>query len=87
MEGYIYLIETKDKKHRYIGASFDVHKRLIEHNKGTTKSTKYKKPWTIIQCWKIPTLEEAKRIEFIIKKMKKKLTCEYISYKINKELS
>ena len=42
----VYMISNKGKK-LYIGVTKNVQKRLIEHNKGFTKSTKPYRPWKL----------------------------------------
>ncbi len=84
MEGYIYLLESLDATHRYLGSTSRPNVRLEEHNQGMTPSTKDKGPWRLLNMWKLPTLKEARTIEFKIKRMKKKLTEDYISYFIEK---
>ncbi len=45
---YVYvLLSHKDKKF-YTGFTNDLKKRLVEHNEGITKSTRYRKPLELV---------------------------------------
>ena len=46
---YAYLLQNKYGKW-YTGATSDIQKRILEHNSGKTRSTKYGGPWKIIYC-------------------------------------
>ncbi|PIR76204.1 MAG: excinuclease ABC subunit C [Candidatus Magasanikbacteria bacterium CG10_big_fil_rev_8_21_14_0_10_42_10] len=81
--GFIYLLESVSKKHRYLGSTPHPEKRLVEHNRGITKATRDKKPWVLLCTWQFCTLQKAREIEFQIKKQKRKFTIEYISYFID----
>ncbi len=37
---YVYIIKSKLKRWYYVGSTNRIQKRLIEHNRGTVKSTK-----------------------------------------------
>ncbi|MEK7611315.1 MAG: GIY-YIG nuclease family protein [Patescibacteria group bacterium] len=44
----VYVLKsTKDNK-LYIGCSKDVLKRLLEHNSGKNKSTRYRRPFNLV---------------------------------------
>jgi len=47
---YVYVIESQKTLDLYKGFTVDVNKRLKEHNKGITKSTKSGMPWKLIYC-------------------------------------
>ena len=79
MKGYLYLLRSKNCRRPYLGASSDPYNRVTEHNLGTTKSTKNKGPWEIIKVWGLVDIQEAKRIERLIKNSKLKLTEELVS--------
>jgi len=46
---YNYVLQNKDKKW-YIGSTKDLRKRILQHNSGKNKSTKYGIPWKLIYC-------------------------------------
>jgi len=46
---YVYVLQNKDNDW-YIGSTRDLQKRILTHNAGENKSTKYGIPWKIIYC-------------------------------------
>lgn len=46
---YVYLLQNKDKDW-YTGSTNNLQKRILRHNSGKNKSTKYGIPWKIIYC-------------------------------------
>jgi putative endonuclease len=48
MEYKVYILKSTIKERYHIGCSSDVNKRLDEHNKGKTKSTRPFRPWKLI---------------------------------------
>lgn len=46
---YVYVLQNKYRK-RYIGSTKDLQKRILKHNSGNNRSTKYGIPWKIIYC-------------------------------------
>jgi putative endonuclease len=45
---FVYAIKSNKDGRVYIGLSADPEKRLVEHNRGDTKSTKGYRPWFLI---------------------------------------
>jgi len=45
---YVYVLQSIKDKHLYIGISKNPERRLIEHNRGMTKSTKARRPFKLI---------------------------------------
>ena len=52
----------------YIGQTFDVEKRLLQHNAGYVMSTKKEAPWSILALEEFGTREEARWRERELKK-------------------
>lgn len=46
---YVYVLQNKRKK-LYIGSTNNLRKRILQHNLGKSRSTKYGFPWKIIYC-------------------------------------
>ena len=75
MEIYVYIVECKDKSF-YTGITWNLRKRIFEHNSGLNISTKSKIPVKLVYWEKLPDrIEAAKREKEIrgwgrIKKMK-----------------
>ncbi|MBW8049636.1 MAG: GIY-YIG nuclease family protein [Cytophagales bacterium] len=45
---YVYLLKSKKKDFIYIGSTPDVKRRLLEHDEGKVKSTKYYTPLQLV---------------------------------------
>jgi putative endonuclease len=67
---YTYIIYSIKLNKYYVGACTDLERRLYEHNIGHSKFTSTGIPWTLKHNEYFETLQEAKRRELIIKKMK-----------------
>ncbi|MBI4252962.1 GIY-YIG nuclease family protein [Candidatus Uhrbacteria bacterium] len=65
---YVYIIQSISTGGWYIGSSGDPARRLYEHNRGTTRSTKPFIPYKLIYTEKYSTKDEALKREFLIKK-------------------
>jgi len=48
MKFYVYVILSKKNKRFYIGSTNNLTRRIAEHNKGQTKSTRYTRPFELI---------------------------------------
>jgi len=46
---YVYVLQN-NKGNWYIGSTMDLRKRILRHNSGRNKSTKYGVPWKLIYC-------------------------------------
>jgi len=47
---YVYLLLSKKTGQWYIGSTRNLRKRILRHNSGKNKSTKYGAPWKVIYC-------------------------------------
>jgi len=45
---YVYILKSCKNGRYYIGCTSNIEKRLSEHNKGKTKSTRLFMPWKLI---------------------------------------
>jgi putative endonuclease len=45
---YVYLLRSKKNNQLYFGFTNDLKRRIAEHNKGLSKSTKINAPWELI---------------------------------------
>lgn len=45
---YVYILESQKDKCWYTGYTSDLRKRLLEHQKGYTNSTKWRRPWELV---------------------------------------
>ena len=46
---YVYVLQNEHRRW-YIGSTKDLRKRILKHNSGKNKSTKYGIPWKLIYC-------------------------------------
>ncbi len=67
---FIYILYSVKLNKYYVGACTDVERRLHEHNIGHSKFTSTGIPWILKHSEKFETLQEAKKRELNIKKMK-----------------
>ena len=67
---YTYILFSDKLNKYYVGACTDIERRLYEHNIGHSKFTSSGVPWILKHTEYFETLQEAKKRELIIKKMK-----------------
>jgi putative endonuclease len=67
---YTYILFSEKLNKYYIGACTDMERRLYEHNIGHSKFTSTGIPWILKYTESFEPLQEAKRRELDIKKMK-----------------
>ena len=67
---YVYIIQSTKSGGFYIGSTKDVIKRLKEHNKNTTRSTRHKGPWSLVLQEEFDTKCEAIKREHYLKGLK-----------------
>ncbi len=72
MKGFVYILKSFTSNRYYIGSTNDPAKRLFNHNAGYTRSTKYGVPWVICFQQEFPDLATARRIEYKLKKLRRK---------------
>ena len=63
MDYFVYALKSQKYNRIYVGISKDPERRLKEHNKSDTKSTKYYKPWILIYKKSIGSRIEARKEE------------------------
>lgn len=64
---YVYILQSKKEKELYIGYTFDLKKRILEHNQGLNFSTKRYMPWEIIYYEACKEKTDARRREKYLK--------------------
>ncbi len=64
------ILESTKTGKSYIGSTNDLQRRLAEHNRGQTKSTRRKGKWHVVYKEEFKTNIEAKRRERMIKSYK-----------------
>ncbi|NWF77604.1 MAG: GIY-YIG nuclease family protein [Chloroflexi bacterium] len=67
---YAYILQSETGNRYYIGSTKDLSRRVIEHNRGKSNSTKPYRPWKLVYCECFQTLAEARQREQEIKSWK-----------------
>ena len=70
MKTYVYILKSLKDNRYYIGSTNNLKRRLDEHNRGQTKSTKNRAPFKIMYQEECDSISIAKRKEKIIKSYK-----------------
>ena len=63
----VYAIISEVDGRIYVGFTNDLHRRIREHNRGRTKSTKAFKPWKLIYAEPFPSRAQARKKEIYLK--------------------
>lgn len=64
---YVYLLQSKKSGDLYTGFTTDLKKRLLEHNRGESKSTKKRSDWHCIYYEACLSESDARRREDYLK--------------------
>jgi putative endonuclease len=64
---YLYVLKSINHDELYIGSTNDLKKRLLEHNKGKSTSTKNKRPYELIYYEAYKAESDARRRESMLK--------------------
>ena len=67
---FVYIIFSEKINKYYVGACTDLQRRVYEHNIGHSKFTSTGTPWILKFNEKFESLQQAKKREMAIKKMK-----------------
>lgn len=67
---YVYAIKSLKDRRFYIGQTNNIEKRLVRHNKGLVKSTRNRKPFTLIFREEFISRKEAINRERYLKSLK-----------------
>ena len=87
---YVYVLESLKTEGLYIGHTANLNKRIQEHNKGMTFSTKPYRPWHLIFYKAYLNQDDVKRRERYLKtsqgsRLLKRMLKEYFYAKRNKK--
>lgn len=64
---YIYVLQSEVDGSHYIGSTKNVERRVWEHNFGSTRYTKRKRPWKLVYKEEYKTKTEALKREKYLK--------------------
>ena len=67
---FVYILQSQSSGRNYIGSTNDLDRRLSEHHRNHTPSTRGRGPWILVHQETFPTLPDARRREFEIKRWK-----------------
>ena len=70
-KGWVYILSTKNLSF-YIGSTLDLNKRIEEHKRGLVRATKNLRPFNLAFCQEYPTIKEARKIEYKLKRLKRR---------------
>ena len=73
---YVYILYSQHLQRYYVGSTEDVDNRLMQHNSGKSKSTRFGVPWNLIYTEKFNSRSEAMAQE---KKIKARGIGRYLS--------
>ena len=68
MDYQVYILKSLKNGRHYTGITMDKDRRLIEHNEGSTKSTRPHTPYEMIWTSKAMSKSDALKLEYKIKK-------------------
>jgi putative endonuclease len=68
---WVYILKMANKQY-YIGSTDNIDRRIKQHKAGTTKTTKRLEVVSVLLQQEYKTLEEARKVELKIKKLKRK---------------
>lgn len=67
---HAYIIKSETKGRYYVGSTGDIDARILRHNCGRNKSTKYGIPWILVYSEEFKTEQDAYKREMQIKSYK-----------------
>ena len=67
---WVYILQSQSTGRYYVGSTNDLDRRLSEHRREHTPSTRHRGPWTLVLQESFPTLVEARRKELEMKRWK-----------------
>lgn len=78
---WVYVLENKETNRYYVGSTSDINRRINQHKKGYTRTTRVLRTTELVYTETYNTIEEARKREKQIKSYKSK---KYIKSLIDK---
>ncbi|MDD3774122.1 MAG: GIY-YIG nuclease family protein [Patescibacteria group bacterium] len=72
MKGTLYILQSLKNNTYYIGSTSDLINRFKQHNSGSVKATKHKKPYKLVFKQEFENMIIAHKMELKLKKWKRK---------------
>lgn len=76
--GIVYILQSEVNGRYYVGSTNNLRRRILEHNNGQSKYTNLTKPFKLMFSKEYSTLGEARKIEYKLKKFKRRDILEKI---------
>jgi putative endonuclease len=73
MPFFVYVLKSQLTGSSYVGHTSDLQKRVVEHNRGKSLSTKGKRPWSLLYSEEYASRSEAVSREKYFKSIKGRL--------------
>jgi len=70
MRAFVYILRSQTSGRYYIGSSSNLQRRLADHQRGNTPSTRRGGPWQLVYCEQCRDLRAARKREREIKRYK-----------------
>ena len=70
MAAFLYILQSETSGKFYVGSTDDLDRRLSEHARNHTPSTRGRGPWSLVYRESFTTLLDARRRELEIKRWK-----------------
>jgi len=67
---FLYILQSLINHKYYIGSTVNIKRRIEEHNRGQTKSTRFSKPYKLVFTQQFDSINQAKKIEYKLKRFK-----------------
>ena len=64
---FVYVLQSQSTGHFYTGFTSNLEQRVLQHNRGVTKSTKHRVPWRLVHHEPFVSRSEAIRREKFLK--------------------
>lgn len=77
---FLYILRSQSTGRFYVGSTVDLERRLAEHGRGQTPSTRKRGPWQLVYKEKFSTLQDARQQERRLKAWKShKAVAEFVA--------
>ena len=70
MKGYVYILQSLKNQRFYIGSTNNLDRRIVEHNSGKSKYTKFSRPYKLVFSQNFDDLVIARKVEYKLKQFK-----------------
>lgn len=80
--GFVYILQNVSTGRFYIGSTNDIERRLVEHQKGKTRTTRVLGTYTLVYKEQYDSIDEARLRE---KKLKSYKSRKYLEWLISKD--